>query len=172
MYGQSFLRLIVDLENPSRRGISLTGTLREAINLADTKISTLVKRQISRQRLVYPQETFSLFLYGLRQGTLLPHNIHVTRDLEWTENQETPCGHHTITSTYGCRTGLAWVDGPLKELNGEISSCGYCFEIQYKAKKVDDRVTLERVGVEKGAAWEPDCGEAEDGFWGILLQNF
>lgn len=60
-------------------------------------------RKVLKPEIDKGEEHFHLFIYRLIGGTLLPAGVHLSRDMEWPQEDESPSpiGHHTINSTYG-----------------------------------------------------------------------
>jgi hypothetical protein len=83
------------------------------------------------------------FLYRVPAGTILPHSMHLNRDIEFFKDDPIPPqGHHTVNSLCSFRTGAEWVNGPLRDLNRKGELFGeliYCITMPEERKVVIER---------------------------------
>jgi hypothetical protein len=120
--------LILDLGTMTGVGISLASNIIECLKLSNTKaISYYGKRinfnNISNDTVLLPA-TFTIYIFRLDKCVILPGNIHISRDNNWTEG-EAPTGHHSINATYEGMTGIDFVDKyPVSRIGGHLV-CGW-----------------------------------------------
>lgn len=108
-------------------GLSLCGTLIEAMEVSDNKAKRIFKKN---------PETIDVtfYIHAIPKGTVLPTNLHVSRDEPWEPQMASPRGHHTLNSYTGEDYGLLFIE-KVRLLNDEIKGKGFIpIAIAYAAK--------------------------------------
>lgn len=148
-------RRIVDLEIYSRCGISLSSTINEAVHVADAKAKTYAADALSHNKLLRTPipETQTIYIHNMNRKTILPPNLHLSRDDDWTPESDEPEGHCTINSLYGDESGTRVIER-LRQLDfGDV----YVMKIAYELTHVKrDLWVLERKIMEGGGSMNGD----------------
>lgn len=97
-------------------GLSFTGTFAEAIELSNLKATKTVGRLLKEKG--SHTGTVIFYIYTIPAETVLPQGVHLSRDRPFNTADDVPQGHHTINALHRFETGEAWVEGPIRGLNG------------------------------------------------------
>jgi hypothetical protein len=109
--------------------VSLCSRLSEAVALANAKVEALVRRQLFNRTPRQVNQT--LYVWELHAQTVLPTNIHVSRDTEYVSPERVPHGHHTINLCMGGMTGQDFVNA-LEKVDKTVMEKGYNHRLDYQ----------------------------------------